>query len=282
MTGDTYAQHPRDLEGPSILGASWRQFWDLLILTSFTAFRRRYAGTALGFAWMFLGPLLLFGVIYLFVTQVVERFQDIPHYGLMLLMNVILFNYFRLGSSQAMRSLVGSGALVRKMALPRAVLPFSAVAAALYVTVANAIVLFPALIIGGVEPRWTWLTFPLILAAVTVITGAVALLLAGLFLRVRDLGQVWPTLSQVLMYASPVIWPLERLPKEFLATLQTYNPLAPVLAEARVWIIDPSAPGWFDAHRGLDAFTPLLVLIGLWLIAIVVFRREARRAAENY
>ena len=60
-------------------------------------------------------------VLYGFVTQIIQRFSDIPHYGELLLLNITLYNLFRTGSSTAMRSL--STGLVRKMAVPRLVLP---------------------------------------------------------------------------------------------------------------------------------------------------------------
>jgi ABC-2 type transport system permease protein len=280
---ETVPVGPREVEGPAAVTGTWRQFWDILILSSTANFRNRYVDTVFGFVWMFLGPLLFFTILYLFVTEVVERFIGvIPDYGLLLLLNVVLFGLFREGTSQGMRSLVASGGLVRKMAIPRVVLPFSAVAAALYATCANLVVVVGALLLFGVEPMWTWVLLPVIVAAMVLITCGSALLFAGLFVRFRDVGQVWPALSQVIFYASPVIWPLEALPKQILWDAQTFNPIAPVLTQARVWMIDPSAETWFEARGyGLEAWGPFIVLALLLVGGAVVFVREARRAAED-
>jgi ABC-2 type transport system permease protein len=275
---------PSGVRGPSAIGGSWRQFWDLLVITSTAAFRDRYVDTVFGFVWMFLSPLLFFAVVYLFVTEIIRRFVgEVPDYGMILLLNVVLFLLFRIGTAQAMRSLVGSAGLVRNMAIPRLVLPLSAVATALYATLANLVVVLAWMLIDGIDPTWTWLLIPVLVLGMVVITSAVSLLLAGLYVRFRDVGQVWPTLSQVVFYASPVIWPLEVIPAKILYDAQAFNPIAPLLTEARVWIVDPSAEGWFEARgTGLDAFTPFIVLAVIWVLGWWVFTREARRAAEDF
>ena len=283
MSGGTeaLAGESRPLRGPSAFSGSWRQFWDLLIATSTASFRNRYVDTALGFAWMFLGPLLLFGVLFVVVTEIIQRFDDVPNYGELLLLNVVLFNLFRIGTTQGMRSLVGSG-LVRQMAVPRLVLPLSAVATSLYALLANLGIVIPWILIAGIEPTWTWLLLPVIVLAMVAITCVTSLLLAGAFVRVRDLGQVWPTLTQVIFYASPVIWPFGFFRDQILWTAQTFNPIPYFLAQARVWIIDPSAPTWFEARgTGLDAYVPFMVFGVVLVVGFVVFRRESRRAAED-
>lgn len=273
---------PRRLRGPSALSGGRRQFWDLLIVTSTAAFRNRYVDTVFGFTWMFLGPLLFFAVLYVFVTQVIQRFDEVPNYGELLLFNVVLFNFFRLGGGNGMRSLVGSAGLVRKMSVPRIVLPLSAVATVLYAMVANMVIVFIWIMIAGVEPTWTWLLFPVIVLAMIVITTGTALLLAGIFVRFRDIGQVWPVLAQVILYASPVIWPFGYFRARILWDAQSFNPIAPVLAQARTWIIDPSAPGWFEARgTGFDSFLPFIVLAGIWVAAIFTFHHQASRVAER-
>jgi ABC-2 type transport system permease protein len=140
----------------------------------------------------------------------------------------------------------------------------------------------PWILLAGIEPTWTWLLFPVLVLAMLAITSATALLLAGAYVRVRDLGQVWRTLTNVIFYASPVIWPFGFFRDQILWTAQTFNPIAPVLAQARAWIIDPDAPTWFEARgTGFDAFVPFIVFALVLVIGFVVFRRESRRAAED-
>ena len=269
--------------GPSAFGRDWSRIWDLLILQAGAAFRRRYVNTTFGFAWTIINPLLLFAVLYLFVSEIIERFVDqVPDYGALLLFNIVLFQFFREGTTQAMRSLTTGGEVVRKAHVPRAVPPLGAVLAVFYTLLANLVVVLVWLLAAGIEPRLSWLVMPAVLAALVIFTCGVGLLLASLFARVRDVGQVWPVLSRVLFYASPILFPLEVIPKQILWDIQTYNPLAPLLVEARVWIVDANAPGWFEARgTGLDAFLPIAIGVALCLLGVLWFKREARRAAED-
>lgn len=280
-TPDAATARSRPLRGPAALTGDRRQFWDLLIVTSVASFRNRYVDTVFGFIWMFLGPLLVFAVLYIFVTQIIKRFSEIPNYGELLLLNITLYNLFRTGTTQAMRSLTGSG-LVRKMPVPRLVLPLSAVATSFYAMAANMVIVIPWLLIAGVEPTWSWLLFPVVIFGMLLITCSFALLLAGSFVRFRDVGQVWPVMTQILFYASPVIWPFGVFRREILWDAQIFNPIAPVLAQAQKWIIDPSDPGWFEVRgTGIEAFLPFIILAVIAVLGFWVFRREARRAAED-
>lgn len=279
----TLQRRPRGLRGPSALGENWHEFWDLVIATSVSTFRKTYIDTALGFAWMFIGPLLTFAVVYVFVIEIVQRFNGtIPNYGELLLLNITLFNLFQLGATGGMRSLVGSSGLLKKMPIPRAVMPLSAVATALYAMAANFVIVIPWLLIGGVQPRWTWFLLPVLVLAMLAITVGMALLLAGLYLRVRDVGIVWPVLSRMLFFISPVIFPFPFIRAEILWQGQIFNPIAVVLSYARTWIITPSAPGWFEARgTGFDAFVPFIVFALIWIVGVTVFKRTAPRAAEQ-
>ena len=252
-------------------------------MTSTSAFRNRYVDTVFGFAWMIVGPLIAFLVVYVFVTEIVHRFAGrVPHYGVILLLNVTLFGLFRQGTGGGMRSLVGSAGLLRKMPLPLSVLPLSAVATALYVLAANMVVVVAWILIAGIHPTWTWFLFPVIIAGMLVITIGVALLLSGLYVRFRDVGMVWPVFVQVLFFTSPVIWPFPLIRRAILWDSQSFNPIAPVLAEAKKWIIQPSSPGWFEARgTGFLSFMPFIVLALIWIVGIFVFVREAPRAAQD-
>jgi len=89
-------------------------------------------------------------------------------------------------------------------------------------------------------------------------------------------------MTTVLLWISPVIWPFGTIRREILWDAQVFNPIAPVLAYTQKWIIDPSAAGWFEARgTGIYAFMPFIVLALIAVAGIVVFRREARRAAED-
>jgi ABC-type polysaccharide/polyol phosphate export permease len=83
--------------------------------------------------------------------------------------------------------------------------------------------------------------------------------------------------ATALFYATPVLYPLQRL-HGVLRTLVSLNPLTPILELARRWIIDPTAP---VSGGVLKVVVPILLYIGICVLAVVIFSREAPRIAEE-
>lgn len=244
-------------------------------------FKERYSGSLLGYLWVVLEPALLFAVIYAVVTNVLFRFDDqVEHYGVILLFNIIVFMFFSQGTQRVMRSLGAGGALLRRMPLQRYVPPSSALLTTGFGFVANLVVYFVFFIALGPGFQLGWLLLPVVLAAAVLVTGGIGLLLAAAFVRYRDISHLWPATTRVLFYTT-VIFPIEFLPR-VLQDVQSLNPLAPIVTQARVWLVDSSAPGWFELDRPLWAeiapFAVAVVLIGVGLIS---YRRVSHFAAEE-
>ena len=117
----------RPVRGPSAVGGGWRRFFNLLWLTSLADFKRRYAGTTLGYLWAVLRPLTFFAILYVFVTVILQRFAgEIANYPVLLLLNITLFQ-FVVDSVQTSTRSLETGALIQKVKLPQVVLPLSTV-----------------------------------------------------------------------------------------------------------------------------------------------------------
>lgn len=275
----------REIAGPTALGGGWRRFFDLLWLTAVTEFRLTYHGTILGVLWSFLRPLLLFAVLLIVFTEVFRFGDDIKNYEGMLLLNVMLFTFFADATGQAVTSVVRNENVVRKMQFPRLVIPLAVVLTTAIQLMFSLVLVFVFLIATGVDPVWTWVLTPLIIAAMIVLTTATSMLLAALYVRVRDVANIWAVISSVLFYATPILYPIEfaidNAPSGFLAVIQI-NPLSPILEQAREWIIDPTAPGAVEAAQGdqLLVLIPALIFVGICGLSVWVFNREAPRIAE--
>jgi ABC-2 type transport system permease protein len=141
---------------------------------------------------------------------------------------------------------------------------------------------FAFILIDGVEPRWTWLLLPLLLIPLVMFTAGVAMILSSLYVTYRDVGPIWGVLTQLLFYATPVLYAIETVDPVGLRKWLLANPLAAILQQARRWLIDPAAPGAADAIGGfpwwllpVGAFAAVCAF-GLW-----IFNREAPRIAER-
>jgi ABC-2 type transport system permease protein len=269
----------REIQGPAAFGGSVKRFFDLTWLMSVTEFKLTYFGTVFGYLWSLVLPLVRFAVLYVVFTRII-RF-DAPNYAQFLLLNLTLYALFSDATTRAVRSVVSNENIVRKTQFPRIVIPLSVVTTALFNLGLNLIAVLVFLTATGVGPRVTWLALPLIVAVLAVMTTGVSLLVSALFVRFRDVAQMWGLLVLVLFYASPVLWPVEELPDE-MRFLYFVNPLVPVLEEARRLIVDPTALTAVDAAGSVfGIIAPALVVVVVCAIGLWTFVRAAPRVAEE-
>ena len=270
----------REVGGPSALGGGRRRALDLLLLIAVNEFRRGYLGTALGYLWSLVRPLTLFAVLLLVFTQAFDLGDRVRQYPVLLLFNIVLFGFFQEGTTQAVTSIVNHESVVRKTQFPRLVIPLAVVLTSLFNLGVNLVVVFGFILVAGVDPMWTWLLMPLVVAALTVFTAAVAMIVSALNPRFRDTAIIWAVAVTALFYATPVLYPIEIIP-EPVRQLLALNPLAPIFELARMWVIDPDAPGPAAAAGGVVwLLVPLAIYVGVCVLAAWVFNREAPRIAE--
>jgi ABC-2 type transport system permease protein len=149
----------------------------------------------------------------------------------------------------------------------------------------NLVVVLIFLIGFGIDPQWTWLLFPVAVAALFVLTATVAMALSVLYVRFRDIAIIWTVFAQVLFYATPILYPITVFgtPPTTKEHLLMLNPLAVIFEQVRVWILaEPGAPSAAQAAGGWVHLLPAAFFycatcaFGVW-----IFRREAPRIAED-
>lgn len=284
----------RPIRGPRALDESWSRFWHLSYNIARGEFKLKFFGSALGYLWQVVRPLLLFGVLYVFFVEVfrVDKAKGAAsaHYGAQLLGSIVLFTLFGEAASGAVRSVVDREGLVRKIQFPRLAIPISVVLLALFNLGLNLVVVLIFAAIEGVRPSLSWLELPLIILMLTVLTTGVAMLLSALFVRFRDISPIWEVVSQILFYSSPVIIPAEAVREElrhgsfnhFLYHLYTLNPLVAIFQQFRHAMINRSTlsagqiMGSWVALLEPMALVAAIIVIGFW-----VFNRAASHIAED-
>jgi len=267
--------------GPSAFSGGWRRLSTMAWLLAKTKYRIAYFHSVLGPLWSVMRPLLLFGVLYVVFSEIVDFGGDIANYPVLLLMNMVLFGFFTESTGAAVASLVENEGLVRKMHFPRAAIPISTVLTACLNTAGNLVVVFAFVLAYGVDPRWTWLLLPLVLVPLVLFANGVGMLLSALYVRYRDIAPIWSVASTMLFYGTPVLYVVDTAPDEFERYL-LFNPIAALLEQARHWIVDPSAPTTFDAIGGWPWMAvPILVWAGAIALGTWIFNREAPWVAER-
>jgi ABC-2 type transport system permease protein len=288
--------------GPSALGSSLQRFVQLTLTLARTDFKLRYFGSALGYFWQLVRPLLFFGVIYVFFTQIVRVSKGIPHYGAYLLTSIVLWTFFAEATSTSVSCMVGRESLLRKIRFPRMVVPLSTSMTAAFNLGLNMIVAIAFALISGVSPALSWLwMIPIILGFLVLATGT-GLLLSALYVRFRDIQPIWEVTTQILFYASPIMYTAIFYKRfEHVAML---NPIAMMLTQMGHTFIHPGSvpltvaghvvvvnghpvvsepmPSALHAAGGpLLLAISLAILFGMFAIGWLVFTREAPRISEN-
>ena len=266
---------------PVAWGGDARRFVHLSATLAETSIKLRFVRSRLGLFWSVLRPLLLFAVLYAVFTQVVRFGETVPHYELYLLTSIVLWTYFSDAASGAVGCLVARASLLRKIRFPRLAVPFSVVLTALFDLAVNLLVVFAFVLASGIPPRLSWLELIPVVLLLAVFGAGMAVLLSGLFVRWRDVGQIWAVLQRGLFYGSGVLYPVAAFP-DSVQRLMMANPLVALFTQARHSLIDPSAPTAAEAIGGAGLLViPLGVIAAICALGLWVFTREVPQMAEN-
>jgi ABC-2 type transport system permease protein len=266
---------------PLVIGHDLRRFWALTWTLAATDYKLRFYGSALGYAWTLARPFMYFGVIYVVFTEIIGLDAGVKNYGVYILFSLVLFQFFAEATSGCVSAVVGREHLLRKMRFPRLVLPLAVVLTALFNLGMTLLAVFVFAFANGVFPRWSWLELPLIVAALAAFATGIGMMLSALFVRYRDVQPIWDVASQMLFYASPILYVATMVPESF-RTVYLTNPIASLLVQTRHAIVDGSAPQVWQAIGGAPRLlVPAAIVLGSVVIGGWVFGREAPRLAEN-
>ena len=270
------------VRGPSAVGGDPRRFWNLARTLAATDWKVRFYGSALGYVWSLLRPLMLFGIVYFVFSEIVHAGAGIDHYGVILLLAMILYFFFSEITGAGVTAMVDRESLLRKVGFPRAVVPLAVSVVAMMNLALNLVVLAIFVLASGVQPRWSWLLLPIPFALILVFATGVAMMLSALYVRYRDVRPIWEVVLQALFYATPILYPIEAVVKqsETLAQIALLNPIATLIQESRHLLVGAPSPA---AVLGDDALLliPLAILVGLTWLGVTVFGRLAPLAAEE-
>jgi ABC-2 type transport system permease protein len=243
-------------------------------------FKLKYAGSALGYVWSVVKPLSLFTVLYLVFGRVFKLGEISQYYALSLLIGIVLFSFFADGTSQGMVSLVHRESLLRRMRFPHILIPTAATLTAGMTFGVNLVVVAGFLAWKRIVPQPDWiLLIPLLLELYIFVLGA-ALVLATLFISLRDMGQVWELGSQLLFYASPVIYPITLLPT-WAQKLEFVNPFTQVMQDVRALLLPEDTVTAADVLGDFGRVLPIGCALAVFVLGVALFKRHEPWFAER-
>lgn len=241
----------------------------------------RFYGSALGLAWTLVRPFALFGVIYFVFTEIAGLDANVKNYGIYILFGLVLFTFFGEVTSNSVQALVSRESLLRKMQFNPIVIPLSISVTALLNLGMTLIAVLIFCIGSGVYPAIGWLELPVIVLLLSIFATGIGMLLSVLYVRYRDVQPIWDVVTQILFYASAVLYVATAVPGQYYR-LFLCNPIAALFTQMRHAIVDPTAPSITKAFvHGEYVLIPLAIIFGTFALGFWFFQRESPRVAEN-
>jgi ABC-2 type transport system permease protein len=244
-----------------------------------TDFKLKYADSALGYIWAVLRPMAYFGVLLLVFGRFFKGvITPVHHFPLYLLLGIVLYTFFVEAVTATLPSLVRRADLLRRLAFPRLVIPASAVLTATITFAINIAVVALFVAVTPLAPRLSWLALPALVAELVVFTFGFSLIAASIYVRFRDVMPVWELTSQLLLFATPVMYPLSILPG-WARDIAVANPLVQIMQDVRDVLIGLPASESF-AGTGVLRLIAIALALATFAAGVLVFRRMEPRLAE--
>jgi len=254
-------------------GELWR-YRELMWVFALRDIKVRYKQTYIGIAWAFIQPVIMV-ILFDFVFG---RLAKIPSdgipYPLFSFIGVALWNYFATSLASASNSVVGNENIIKKVYFPRLVLPISSAITPL-VDLAIALVIFFGLMVfySFIPSLWAIVILPIIIFISFLAATGAGLFCASLNLKYRDIRYALPFFIQIMMYATPVIYPSSLLEGRFHWIL-VLNPMTGVIEAARAGLLGTSP---------LDIkllATSAIIALALFFFGIWRFKKTERFFAD--
>jgi ABC-type polysaccharide/polyol phosphate export permease len=227
----------------------------------------RYKRTFLGFGWAIMSPVVFMLVFTLFFQRAGHFATDGVPYALFSYIALVPWTFFATTVSTGSTSLISNLALLNKVYCPREVFPIASALTAAFDALISAVVLVVLFAVYSYPPALASLWIPVLVAVEVAFALGVALFSASTLIYLRDLRYVVPMAVQIGMFASPVAYGINVIPKGFRPVYAILDPLGPVIDDFRRTVLHNLAPDW--GLLGLAALAS-----GVWLVGgYAVFKR---------
>lgn len=234
--------------------------------------KARYRGSALGWLWTLLNP-LMYMAIYTLIFSIYLRVK-MENYPMFLLCGMVPWIWFSSSLSMGASSIVEGGGLLKKVYFPPQVLPTVTVLVNLFNFVLTLPLLVALMVAFGLKPGWALLALPIPILTQFAFTEGFVFVLAATSVRYRDIPHILSHLLTGWFFLSPIIYPLALVP-EAARPIVAINPMTPFLTSYQDILFDAKLP---SAHALGLTLALGLVMFGL---GALVFERYRRVCVEE-
>lgn len=235
--------------------------------------RGKYKGSVLGFMWTFVNPLLQL-LVYNMVFSIIMR-AGVEKFYLYLFVGLIPWLFFSAAITGGSTCIIAQKDLIKKIRFPREIIPISYVTSQFVNMLLSFIVVIIVSVVSGVRPTIGGiLCLPIIMMVEYLMALGIALISSSLTVYFRDLEHILAIVAMAWLYATPICYPVEMVPAEYLP-IYNLNPVTPIVNAYRDVLYWGRTP---------DLRTLLLaVLIGIVTVflGVIIFGKLQRRFAEE-
>lgn len=242
------------------------QYKDLLYILVVRDLKLKYRRSFLGYLWSILNPLLVMIVMTIVLSSLFK--SDILNFPVYLFTGQLIFNYTVGTTNMAMDSIIGNGALIKKVYVPKYIFVLSRAASSMVDTVFSLVALLLVMIVTRAQFTVYNLLFPVVLLQLMVFTFGLSLFLAASCVFFRDIRYIYNAITTAWTYFTPIFYPIDRLPLEIQWLIKHLNPIYPYVAQFRDIIYYNRIPGYAIIWAGI------LYALGMFAIGLFVFFRK--------
>ena len=244
---------------------------ELVIQLSKRGIQSRYRGSVLGMLWSLLTPLLML-LVYSFVFSIVFKAKwnhpgaEDANFGVILFSGMIIHALFAEPMVLSSSAITGNSQYVKKVVFPLEIMAWSTMLVAGFQALISFFVLILFMLLSGMQLHPTLLLFPVVVMPLVLFSTGVAWLLSSITVFIRDIAQLVGILSTILLFISPVFYPVDRLPGIW-QKLIYLNPISFIVDQMRNIAIYGEQPNWL----GLAIYS-LIALAVAWF-GLFIFQR---------
>ena len=254
------------------MASSLGHYRDMIIVLAQKDFKVRYKNSVLGFLWALLNPLAYMAVLTLVFSTLFR--VNIPNFAAWVLIGLLIWRFLSIATNQGLFSIVGNPSLVSGVHVPRHIIVLSSNVAGFLGAALEFAVFLPVLVLLGVDLSISLLLLPVILISEFLLVFGISLSLSSLYVRYRDLHEIWDIALQLGFFLSPIVYDASIVPARY-QLLYSLNPVTRLIESARSILLLSQPPSLFDTIVIISSIAVFL------LIGFLVFGRLERRFAEE-
>lgn len=235
-------------------------------------FKTKYKRSVLGVLWSFLNPLLMLTVQYIVFSTLFK--SSIPNFALYLMIGIVCFNFFSECAGMCLSSITGNASLITKVYVPKYIYPVSRMLSSVINLFFAFIPLLIVMIITRVSFSKSMILLPIPITCLAAFSLGIGMILATMMVFFRDTQFLWGVLSTIWMYMTPIIYPENILPQDYLFFFKL-NPLYHIVKMVRTMLMDGVSP------EPKAYLITLSMSFGVLIVGSVIFKKNQDKFVLN-